>query len=184
MKRLSRILIACTVAGGLVLAPFAQAAEPDASTVSKLMIRVLGYDRSLSVKDRDALVVAVIQAPGDDKDSLVTALGRQRLYGKKVRVVEVEYAGPTELNQRLMEADPHAVYVGPGLDKSVGLIVGIARARSIRTFTGTENYVRQGVGVGIVTRRGRPQVLVNLSASKADGAQLDANLLRFAEVLR
>lgn len=163
----------------------ARAGDVEPATLSKLIVRVLGYDRNLTLGKNDDLVVAIIFKKGDKNvEALTNEMSERRFLGRNVRPVAIEYTDPVALDEALIEASAHAAYICPDLERSVGLIVGITRARSIRSLTGTENSVHSGVGLGIVSRRTGPKLLVNLTAAKAEGAKLDANFLRFAEVVR
>jgi hypothetical protein len=50
--------------------------------------------------------------------------------------------------------------------------------------SGVESMVRRGLSIGFVERDGRPALLINLPSTKAEGADLDAAVLRLAEVIR
>jgi hypothetical protein len=60
----------------------------------------------------------------------------------------------------------------------------VTRKRSILSFTSVESLVKSGLSVGLVVRDAKPTILVNLPASKAEGAELDPALLKVSEVLK
>jgi hypothetical protein len=51
------------------------------------------------------------------------------------------------------------------------------------TLTGVAEYVRAGIAVGIGVRDDRPEILVNLAAARAAGADFSAQLLLLARVI-
>ena len=63
-------------------------------------------------------------------------------------------------------------------------ITRVSQARQVTTTTGIPDFVRQGVAVGIGQRRGKPQIYINLEASKSEGSEFDASLLRIATVVK
>ena len=68
--------------------------------------------------------------------------------------------------------------------RAASTISATARDKQVLSFTGNEAAVTAGLSIGFVARGGKPAVLVNLPAAKAAGADLDAALLRVAEVIR
>ena len=79
---------------------------------------------------------------------------------------------------------PTAVYFCPGLDRDVAEALKVTRSKSIRTLTGSRAYVKAGIAIGIINVQDKPKLLVNLPASRAEGAKLDSAILRVAEVIR
>ncbi len=77
-----------------------------------------------------------------------------------------------------------AAYLCPGLDDVLPQISKLASARSVLTFTGVEDYVRKGASVALVLRDTRAGIVIHLPTARAAGADLDAGLLRIAEVIR
>lgn len=51
------------------------------------------------------------------------------------------------------------------------------------TFTGVPKYVEQGIAVGIGIQDRKPKIHINLSASKAEGAEFSSQLLKLAEIV-
>jgi hypothetical protein len=51
------------------------------------------------------------------------------------------------------------------------------------TFTGVPLYVEQGVALSIGIVRERPQIIVNLAATRAEGSDFTSQLLRLCKVI-
>jgi hypothetical protein len=62
-------------------------------------------------------------------------------------------------------------------------IVAISRAHRITTLTGVPGFVEKGIALGLALRAERPLILVHLVAARAEGADLDSQLLKLARVL-
>jgi hypothetical protein len=60
----------------------------------------------------------------------------------------------------------------------------LSRRTGVRTVTGVPHYVEDGLGIGIDLRGGRPEIMVNLVASRAEGGDLDAQLLKLARIVQ
>ena len=62
-------------------------------------------------------------------------------------------------------------------------VVRVSRARHIKTITVVEGYVEGGVAIGLRVRNDKPVIVVNLSAAKAEGSDLTAQLLRVSTII-
>ena len=166
-------------------------AEAQAARDAALVLRVLSYDRNLSSRAPSQREILTVFAPGDsssertcrDLASALSALGsRVTVADRRVRARAHAYRDPTSLAQAMQSAI--AVFVCGGLEGSVGAIARATRAQSVLTLTSDESQIRGGLAVGILQGRNQTRLVVNLPASRAEGARLDAALLRLAEVRR
>ena len=51
-------------------------------------------------------------------------------------------------------------------------------------MTGVARYLDDGIGLGVGLRGGRLRILVNLDACRFEGADLSAEVLKLAELIR
>jgi hypothetical protein len=182
----------CILLMGLALATTSIAADLAANNQAVFLLRVLAYDRNLRSRAGDTVNIAVVFRDGNDmsvgaKNDLLSGLdklGDVRVSDLPFRATPVPFTSPGDLDNVIGSTRAAAVYVCPGLEGSVGPITDVTRRRSALTFSGVESMVRASLSVGLVARSGKPAILVNLAASKAEGADLDPALLRLAEVLR
>ncbi len=187
-------LLACAV---LASGPAGDArAQEDVSSSARaqLLLRSLGYDRT--IKDRakaGRVVVAVLFRQGSSAsvdceretvDALSEAGKAITVAGLPVSAVPLPYPKGGDLAAELRRVGAQAVYACSGLDAEVSHIATATRASSVLSFAPTEDYVRGGIGIGIVARGGHAVMLVNMSAVQAEGSQLDSGLLRVSERVR
>ncbi len=179
----------------LCLTGSSHAADLSASQQSLLFLRVLAYDRNLKTRASDGVLsVAVIYRAGrpeseQAREALLGALGeisskKVSVAGLPIRAVPIEFTSASAIDSKLRAAKVSAVYVCPGLGDATGVLAAITRKYSILSGTATEAAVRSGLSVGVVAREGKPGILINLPAARAEGADFDAALLRLAEVIR
>jgi hypothetical protein len=157
-----------------------------------LLLRTLAYDRNLQARSGSYVTIAVVFNADDEISELaqadmVSALRESAesllVSGLPVRVLAVPYHDAAALSGTLELAHVGAVYLCPGLTR-VGAISALARRRAILSTTGTASYLGAGIGIGFVSRDDRSVLIVNLTAVRAEGASLDAALLRFAELIK
>ena len=101
-----------------------------------------------------------------------------------VSVLSVPYSGVSDLEAKIMAKRPVAMFVCTGLADAVPAVSAVTRRRSVLTLTLTTAYLKTGLSIGFQRGDDRVNILINLPASRAEGADLDAALLRLAEVYR
>lgn len=156
-----------------------------------MMLKVLNYDRSLGTRVADTVNVGVLarSVEADPYCSrLMVALQdgatKANLAGKPTRIVALPFTTPADLEARLTREPMGGLFVCPSVEDQVAAIAGITRKRHVLSFSGSDAAVRAGLGVGLFLREQRPVILVNLAVTRAEGADLDAALLRISEVLK
>lgn len=178
--------VAKVAAATLCFAVASFAAQPSgvpARNQAVLMLRVLLYDRNLRERAPDDVArVVVVTKSGDSASAaagheLTEVLGelsrKAVLGGRKIRVREVT---SDELD-RTLDAEPTcAVYLSA--NAATPEVLASARRHRALTFSADPS----DAAVGFVQRSDRVVITVNLKGAKAEGADLDSELLALAEV--
>jgi len=160
---------------------------------SALLLRILAYDRNLDERV-DGQVNIVIIYEEDDVESVTEArsmeaalreIGRSTtVSGYRLETFTHPYRGAVAELDYLSRLHATAVYICSGMGGHVAEISGVTQSLSVLSFTGVEAWTREGLGVGLIERNDRARIVVNLPATRAEGTDLDAGLLRHAEVLQ
>jgi hypothetical protein len=171
-----------------LLAPAARAEDVPPMQQSLLFLRVLAYDRNLRNRAGEALTVAVVHRGTPQGDEVTSALQtiaqKSKVAGLPLKVVSISYDA-SSFDAKLAASHAAAVYVCPDLGEAAATsVVASTRKHAVVSSTGAEKMVRGGLSIGFVEREGRPALLINLPSTKAEGADLDAAVLRLAEVIR
>lgn len=193
-RRLAIVTIGLGLGLTLALWGRARADELSPKQQALLAVRVLAYDRNLRkrVGERTATVVVLFQEGNQTSESvsldMVGALedigATSTVGGLALKVVALAYNSAAELDAKAAALHPAAVYVCPGLSDAISAITTTAHKRFFLTMTNTGQYIKTGLGIGLLHGEDRPVLIVNLPATKAEGADLDAALLRLANVIR
>jgi len=156
-----------------------------------LLLRVLAYDRGLRARAGDTATVAVAYRPGDGpgearRDQLLEELREAAttfsVGGLPVRAVAIPWA-PEPFAERLRATRACAILVVGALAEDAAAVSRITRGERLLSAAESRAAVEAGIAVGLVHRGRRAGVIVNLTAARAEGADLDAALLAVAEVL-
>lgn len=156
---------------------------------AELFVRILSFDRSLQASaGRDVVVGVAVQRGYRASLEMATAfvaaveaLGEPSASEPRLHAVLVEMDGG-ELGPKLDRLGVEVLYLSPLRAVSIEEVAAAARSRGIRTLTGVPTYVRLGISIGLSVRESQPEILVNLPAARAEGADLSSQLLGLAKV--
>jgi len=157
-----------------------------------LLFKILTFDRRLATRPPgDVMVIAVVFQTGYRaslvaRNQIVDALKAMEdstISGHPVRWVAVEWIDEEQVRLALIRERTDVVYVTPLRGVELHPLVRTARAAGMTTFTGVPLYVEQGVALSIGIVRERPQIIVNLAATRAEGSDFTSQLLRLCKVI-
>jgi hypothetical protein len=168
----------------IIARPVSAETSPIPAAVQLLLFgKIWMFDRS--VAGNDHLVVAVLyqstlRSSAEAKDQLIAAV---RAGGLKIRCIPVALDDAENVSHELQHVNADVFYVTEMRGISIADVVRVSRARHIKTITVVEGYVEAGLATGLRVRNDKPVIIVNLSAAKAEGSDLTAQLLRVSTVI-
>lgn len=183
---LCRILLSLLVILSSAVMPAAAGREisPIPARVQMLLFsKIWMFDRS--VAENDQIVMAVLyqstfRASAEAKDLVIEAV---RDEGLKIRCVPVALDDVQHLSSRLQAVKADVFYVTEMRGIDILEVVGVSRARKIKTITVVAEYIETGVAIGLRVRSDKPVIVVNLIAAKAEGSDLTGQLLKVATII-
>jgi hypothetical protein len=168
----------------------ARSAGIPADKQALILLRVLAYDRNLAGRAGDTVRIAVLYRPGHGASEraaaeLVAAAGaaERSVAGRPVRLISLPFSADT-VERDLERTGASATFVCQGLEGDVARVAQATQRRAILSISSEENMVHSGLSIGVVRRGERAAILVNLVAARAEQADLSAELLRLAEVVK
>jgi hypothetical protein len=180
------ILLAATAAG------IAHAQDASARQAA-LILRILSYDRNLPQRASGQVTILVTFRESDAQSrdesgrvaAAINAMGRRTTVANMhARAVPVPFTDAASLQAAAGREGAAALYVCQGLGNQTRAISGAARAAHLLSLTAERGALAQGLAVGLVANGAEVQLVINLPAVEAEGARLDATVLRLAEVIR
>jgi hypothetical protein len=189
-----RALVILTASTAL-LHPFALTAQemdvPVAIQVS-ILLKVISFDRQLHVRAPREMVVGVVFQSGsrtsvNAKDEVMQVMqalqsAKGTVDGLPIRAVAIDLDKENLAELSRSRVMTH-LYVTPLRAMDVRTIAALAREMHLATMTGVARYLVDGLGLGVGLRAGRPRILVNLEASRLEGVELSAEVLKLAELV-
>jgi hypothetical protein len=188
------------LAAGLVLAGLAApsaAAQELAVPVAvqiPILAKILNFDRKLQERAGGRLVIGVLYQSRYRTSAAVaadvcrvleqlpaSALGA--LESMERSCVAIDLDATAALDSALKRKGVRVLYVSPLRAVHLQDVAAVSRAAQITTVTGVPRYVETGLAIGVDMKGERPEIVINLAASRAEGADLTAHLLNLARVV-
>ncbi len=156
-----------------------------------LFFKILPFDRNLKDRVGDEIVIAVfyqnkIGMSYDAKEELLKMVKEssvKKIEGIPLRFVSIDIE-ETDLKEAITRDNVDILYITPLRAVEIEKIANLSRAKKITTLTGVPDYVESGLAVGVGIKGEKPQIIINLKAAKAEGADFSANLLKLCRVIK
>jgi hypothetical protein len=184
-------------AGLIGLAPRGAVAQEVAVPVAvqiPILVKILNFDRKLPERAAGRLVIGVLfqgryrtsanvahQVCRSLQELPPGALGG--LEALERSCVPLDLDAISALDSALKRQRIQVLYVSPLRAFPLGEVSAVSRAAQITTLTGVPRYVETGLAIGLDMKGEQPEIVINLAASRAEGADLTAHLLKLARVV-
>lgn len=176
---------------GLVMIPTqvaAQGMSQPADAFVSVLLKVLTFDRSVKDRPSDDLLIVVVSDPADSSmftaaDALLSELSRyrgQKILGRTIKAESRTTAELLEQDDRMVDV----ICLTGGIDGALPNILAWSRRNRAFSFTCAEELAERGVGVWLGVDGIKPRIQINLLQVRAEGRDLDSQLLSLADVRR
>jgi hypothetical protein len=157
-----------------------------------IVTRALSYDHNLVRRAGKALVVAALskagvaesERAGETVARAFRTLASVKVQGLAIQATHLRYTTAAALVAAIDAQGIDVLHVGPALDGDLESVLEISRRKQVVTVGAREDQVVKGVSLGVVSIGSKLTVVVNLPASKGEGAAFAMELLRLAKVIR
>ena len=155
-----------------------------------IFLKILSFDRALSERVDGAIVLGIV-FQGKNRESLnaknkfVNSIKNSSIKNINkipIRHVEIDIE-KVDLNKSVTENKVNILYMTPLRAVNAESVYSFSRTKKIVTLTGVPKYVESGFAVGLELKKGKPSILINLLAAKAEGIDFSSRLLKLARVL-
>jgi hypothetical protein len=157
-----------------------------------IIMRALAYDANLKTRAGGTINLGILykkdNVRSEQMASIMTkafgALASTPVAGLPIAVARLSYGGAEALRKSVGAMGIDILYVCEGLDGDVGAITEVTRRTKVLTVGSRQEQVPKGLSLGVFQVDGRTSILLNLPASRQEGAAFAADLLRLATVIR
>ncbi len=171
-----------------VASTFSQMVDVPTKIHWPLFAKVLAFNRSLSQHADTVLTVGVIyQSRFRQSTSVLEQLrgavlddrGEQTTE-RPTRIFVIDLESPSNLSDLMEKEHVDVLYVTPLRGVDLGTITEQSRMRKILTVSGVAAYGERGITITIGLYRERPRLIINKTSAKAEGIDLNPQILRIA----
>jgi YfiR/HmsC-like len=156
-----------------------------------LLLKILQFDKNFPARAGQEIVIGVVYQGRfrasaracEEMRKAARAADTERVAERHIDIVEIDLER-VKLRDALDSLKVDVVYVAPLRATDITTITDVSRELNITTVTGNEEYVHQGLSVGLGVWQEKPRVFVNLEASRAEGADFSSRFLSLAQVVK
>ena len=100
-----------------------------------------------------------------------------------IELVRVPYKSSGALEKAIEDHAVSALHLCDTSEREVQGVIGVSRRLHVLTMAVSEALVAQGVSLAAVISDGKPKVLLNATASNAEGAKFSVEFQRLARLV-
>jgi len=186
--RILTTLRGCVVGICITLAAFAEDASAPAAVQGQILVRLMLYERRFVKRAPNEVVVLLLQKAGNS-DS-INAVGQMQkvlrdigvINGMPIRSEVLTFGTAADLAALCQAEGASVVYVTPGFHGDAGAIAKALVGSEVVTFSAVEDYVADGITVGINVVAGRPKMSINLTQARLQGLDFASSVLNLARI--
>jgi hypothetical protein len=189
------MLVLASLGGVMVLSLVSRVraeGEIPSSRQAVLVMRALAYDANLKARAKDTIDIALLHRKGHpDSERMASAMARAfgaleatQVSGLPIRVSSHPFASVDALKKYFDDGGVDLVYVCRGLEVELAAITEVTRKSKVLTVGSAQEQVKKGLSLGVFEIDAKCTILLNLTASRLEGAAFTADLLRLAKVIR
>jgi hypothetical protein len=157
-----------------------------------MLVRAIAYDGNLAKRAAGEVTIAVLRKNGDAPDATVADemerafadLGSIKIAGLPVRVLGLVYGGPEALAKTVADQGIDTLYVCPALQREVAGIRTVTREHAVLTLASRPEQLKAGLSLGVFPVDGKSVIMVNVGATREEGAAFGSDLLRLARLVK
>lgn len=161
-----------------------------AETQLNLLLKALTFDRNLKERQGQRLTLGVVyksifEKSLQAKEELIKAFKTVRIkeifdYPLHVVPIDLYLIG---LEEAVTTQDVDILYITPLDSSEIPKISELSRRKGLITLSGVPQYSEQGIAVTVGKKGETPQIIINLNAARAEGANFSSQLLKMAKIV-
>lgn len=158
----------------------------------KLFLTALTYDKNLKGRADEKLNIGIVYFPNvvhSKEEALGFFEALEEFKDKKVKGLALDkfliaYRGSNDLKKIIAGNTIRLLYIATGIKNDIKDITEATESAKVLSITSETEYVVEcGVSMAVGMESTKPRIYLNLSSSRAEGANFNAKLLRVVKVL-
>lgn len=185
--RFGAITVAVLIAASAGGQPAAARSFPLVAT--KLMLKVLTYDKAFETRGTGEFVVLIVTESGQsaERAALLDALAAARLgaiLSRPLKFAPVDFVDRRGFQAQVRQLKPSAVLTLSGISAAAAEAISeVSAAQNLYALTTDHSLAQRGFVIAVGEDRGKPQIVINVQTAKAIGATFEQSILKLARVV-
>lgn len=155
-----------------------------------IFLKILTYDRNLQQRAGDGLNILIVYQKNFRTSFSAYEKIREVLRKIDINTIEnipIKYSyldiDEFSLQSTITRNKVNVIYLCPLRGVSLESITSLTRERGILSFSGVPDYVDSGIAIGLELKGERTQILINLTAAKAERSDFSSQLLKLCKII-
>lgn len=161
---------------------------PSAEQQAKFLLKALSYDKNLEERSPEGVHIAVLykgeKASPEEIVEAFNAAGENWGSDLSVKAETVPFNSVQSLIKLIDEKGINAIYIDLSAKLAITSIHQVTRASKVPSLVGSKELVKQGSALGVYLLKGKPKIAINLRASKIEGINIKAEILKVSTVIK
>jgi hypothetical protein len=155
-----------------------------------VLLKALTFDRNLKERRGERLTIGIVYQDSfkksmQVKDEMIEAFKTipiKEIFGYSLHVVPIDLR-LISLEEAVTTQDVGILYITPLNSYDIQKISELSRRKGVITLSGVPQYSEQGIAVTVGKKGETPQIIINLDAARAEGADFSSQLLKMAKIV-
>ncbi len=152
---------------------------------------MMPFDRAFDDRVGDEVTMAILyqskfrESTKVRKDLLkaIDILNFTTINSIPLKIISINFTELESLDSLLVNDSINMLFITPVRGIDFDNMFSITQKRQVLTFASVPDYVGSGASVGFRLLGEKPQIIINHSSSKAEGADFNSHLLKLSKVI-
>jgi TonB family protein len=155
------------------------------------LLTAVGYLRNAQTIRSEGLRLGVVHLASDSSSlaegqrivRILKSFGDRKIFGRPILVEPVAYQTGSEFGAIVGKARLNSILICPGIDSVPPDLFAMAHKGKLLLLGTSRRHLEAGAGLGVDVASGKSTIMANLPELNAAGIQLDARMLRLAQMV-
>ncbi len=168
---------------------FAQDINVPVNIQIPIIVKILAFNRTITDSPNPNIVITVLyqskfKQSKQVKDAVIEAIAANHSSSrKKIIVKEVDINSVSDISNSINSTKPDVFILTPLRAIDIEQVSNIAKKNKILSISLCPTHLRDKISVAIDLLGDKPQILINLTSSKLEGADFSSQLLKLSKIL-
>lgn len=159
---------------------------------AKLLLTALTYDKSLDRGEDETLHIGLLYFPDVNKSKkealefykVLESYKDKKVRGLNINTMLFAYNGCNSLKSKVSVEHIDVLYIGKAKKEVVKDVIKVTQSNKVLSLTSAASYVSMcGISMAVGLKENKPKIYLNLSSTKAEGADFSAKFLRVVKIV-